>query len=116
MIIPRQAAGQLANGAIPRPMESIMNINLLHIAISQGNHPMAKILRDMITDYETDIRELNRNTTPFATLSPRHAGPVVPRELSERMREFAYIVPRGKLSTKEHQYRLARIAYARPRA
>ena len=91
-----------------------MNINLLHIAISQGNHPMAKMLRDMVTDYEADIRELNRNATPFTTLSPRHAGPVVPRNLAERMRDFATVVPRGRLTAKEYQYRLARIAHNRP--
>ena len=87
-----------------------MDMTLLAMAVSQGNHPMAKMLREMIAEYESDIRNINNNVTPFTTITSRHCGPVIDKELRDKIHKVSGLVPRNGENRETFAYTCARIA------
>ena len=68
-----------------------MNAQLLALAISQGKHPMARMLRDVVKEYKQAIRDLNSASRNAYYLPNKFSeqrefsGPVIPQEMFENV-------------------------------
>lgn len=77
------------------------------IAIQCGKHPMAAMLRQMVADYEQDVRVMNSYAKPYRTLTARHQGPVMDKDLYRKVAQVKANGLGGKLSVWDIARKLA---------